>query len=316
VKTSTLKIAAPAALTVHTYRWLPDGEPSSALLIVHGMAEHGARYERLARVLTDAGIAVYALDLPGHGRTAGDGEHGHFADRDGWTVALGAIHAVHGAITAVSRQQNKGRTSRLPIFVLGHSMGSFLVQHYLVEHGGKLAGAILSATTGDLGALRNVGIALMRGEALLRGRRHRTALGEALSFRQFNKKFAPNRTDFDWLSRDEAEVDKYVADPLCGFRCSTALWIDLLGAGARLTDLARLNRIPKKLPVLLIAGSEDPASKGASGPRGLEQAYRAAGLKDITVSVYDDGRHELLNDVCREAVMEEFKEWLLRHRSA
>src|SRR5439155_13994082 len=132
----------------------------------------------------------------------------------------------------------------VPVFILGHSMGSLLLQHYLIEHGARLSGAILSATTGDMGLLRPIGLALIRMEALIKGRRYPSALGEALSFKQFNNAFKPNRTDFDWLSRDAAEVDEYIADPLCGFRVSTALWIDLLAAGTRLSDVTRLSRIP------------------------------------------------------------------------
>ncbi|HZP12475.1 MAG TPA: alpha/beta hydrolase [Nevskiaceae bacterium] len=305
MKTSTLKIAAPNGPALHTHRWLPEGDPRATLLIVHGMAEHGGRYARFAKLLTDAGIAVYALDLPGHGRTSSPTDLGHFANRNGWSVALGAIHAVHSSIAE--------RDGKRPLFILGHSMGSFLVQHYLVEHGNKLDGAILSATNGDLGLLRAIGLALIRAEALIFGRRHRSALAEAMTFKEFNKKFKPNRTEFDWLSRDDAEVDKYIADPLCGFRCTTGLWIDLLKASARLTDIARLSRIPKTLPVLLIAGSVDPASNGATGPKVLEQAYRAAGLKDVTVSIYDGARHELLNETCRNAVMEELSEWIGAH---
>ena len=315
MKTSTLQIAVPNGPSLHVHRWLPDGEPRATVQIIHGMSEHGARYARLAQALTGAGIAVYAPDLTGHGKTAGEGELGHFADRKGWSLALASVHAVH---TAIARQHRRGKAPppEVPVFMLGHSMGSFLLQHYVLEHGAKLRGAIFSATTGDMGLLRPLGLTLLRTEALILGRRHRSALAEALSFKDFNKKFKPARTGFDWLSRDTAEVDKYVADPLCGFRCSAGLWIELLAAGARLSDLARVARIPKTLPVLMIAGSRDPVSGGAAGPRVLERAYRAAGLKDVTVSIYDDARHELLNDLCREAVTAELRDWLMRRLAA
>jgi alpha-beta hydrolase superfamily lysophospholipase len=311
LKTSELSVAAPNGQTIHARRWLPDGRPAAALLVVHGMAEHGARYERLARALTADSIAVYALDLPGHGQTAKEGEHGHFADRDGWRVALEAIDAVHHELAEDLRRPHEKRA--VPVFLLGHSMGSFLVQHYLVEHGSRLDGAILSATTGDLGSFRPIGLTLLRIEALIRGRRHRSKLANALSFEQFNKKFKPARTDFDWLSRDPAEVDKYIADPLCGFLCSAGLWIDLLAACADLADAKRLARVPKQLPILLIAGSADPVCNGAAGPTALAQAYRGAGLKNVTTSIYEEARHELLNDTCREEVTAELRQWLVAH---
>ena len=306
------QLQAPDGRAIHVYRWLPPGPVRATLLVAHGMAEHGARYARLAGVLNGAGWAVYALDWPGHGRSVrSPDELGHFADRDGWNHALDMLHRVR--LQAGQEQAGK------PLFLFGHSMGSFLSQHYLVEHGEGLAGAILSATTGDMGPTRAAGAVLLKLEGMLLGVRHRSALAEALSFKAFNKKFdkpgAPARTPADWLSRDAAEVDQYVADPLCGFRCSAGLWASLLGAGASLRDAQRLSRIPKALPVLLIAGSEDAVSGGARGPELLAQAYRSAGLNDVTVKIYAGGRHELLNEIpqCRDQVTADLLDWLGQH---
>lgn len=293
---------------IHVHRWLPPGPWRATLLVAHGMAEHGARYARLAEALNQAGWAVYALDWPGHGRSARSADElGHFADRDGWSYALDALHQVRQK----AQQEQAGR----PLFLFGHSMGSFLSQHYLVAHGEALAGVILSATTGDMGATRAVGALLLKLEGVLLGVRHRSALAEALSFKAFNKKFAPARTPADWLSRDPVEVDKYVADSWCGFRCSAALWASLLDAGAVLRDARRLARIPKGLPVLLIAGSDDAVSGGKRGPELLAQAYRSAGLKDVTVKIYEGGRHELLNEMapCREQVTADLLAWMGQH---
>ncbi|HVT36413.1 MAG TPA: alpha/beta hydrolase [Nevskiaceae bacterium] len=291
------------SLCIH--RWLPDGagEVKSAVLIVHGMAEHGARYARLAQALTDAGHAVYAPDLPGHGRTArAPDELGHVSSRGGWLKLLSAINAV--------RELVQHQLHDPPIYLLGHSMGSMLLQDYLVEHGHNLAGAIFSATTGDLGGLRPVAVALLKAEAAWYGRAHRSALAEALTFKDFNRRFRPARTGFEWLSRDAAEVDKYVSDPACGFRCSCALWIDLFTAGAGWTDAQRLARIPKSLPVLLIGGSEDPATRGEAGPRALERSYQQAGIRDVSVRIWPGARHELLNETCRDEVTAALLEWL------
>lgn len=295
-----LSPADGAPLWVH--RWLPDAPPRGVLLIVHGMAEHGARYARFAAAAGAEGWAVYAPDLPGHGCTASASPRGHFADRDGWSSALAAVHAVRIALAAQHRTA--------PLVLLGHSMGSFIVQHYLVEHGAGLAGAVLSATSGSLGPLRRLGLLLMQAEAALLGPRHPSALAEALTFRSFNKPFAPARTGFDWLSRDPAEVDRYIADPLCGFRCTAALWRDLFSAGATLCDAGRLSRIPPALPILMICGSADPVSAGKAGPALLAAAYRTAGLQDVAVRAYPDGRHELLNDICRTQVTADLLEWM------
>lgn len=288
-------------VNARVHRWLPDSAPPRGIVqIVHGMAEHGARYARLAGALTAAGYGVYVHDLPGHGPDAEP--RGHFADRRGWRLAVATVRDVQRLA-----QKEHGKA---PVFVLGHSMGSFLLQHYVADFGGTLCGAIFSATSGDLGPLRAVGLALIRAEAVVFGRRHPSVIGEALSFKAFNRGFKPARTGFEWLSRDEAEVDRYVNDPYCGFRCSTGLWIDLLSAAGRFGAPERLRRIPATLPVLMIAGSEDPVSKGETGPRSLERLYRQAGLRDVTVQVYQGARHELFNDTCRDQVTADLVAWL------
>ena len=180
--------------SANVHCWLPDQKAIAVVQIIHGMAEHGGRYARFAQALTDAGLAAYAQDLPGHGRTArAPDELGHFADRDGWSLALAHINQL--------RQHIEHEQRNLPLFVLGHSMGSFLLQDYLVEHGRGLAGAIFSAASGDVGPLRVIGLGLLRAESLWYGRRHRSALAELMSFREFNRRYKPARTDFDWLSR-------------------------------------------------------------------------------------------------------------------
>lgn len=284
------------------YRWLSP-QPQATVQIVHGMAEHAGRYARLAQALNAAGFTVYAQDLPGHGRSvrAAD-ELGHFADRKGWQLVQRSIDGV--------RERVEKEQPGLPHFMLGHSMGSFLLQDYVVEHGQGLAGAVFSATSGDLGPLSAIGLRLLRAEALWLGGRHRSALAELLTFKDFNRRFKPARTDFDWLSRDVAEVDLYAADPRCGFRCSAALWVSLMEMGGRLGDQQRLACIPKTLPVLLIAGGDDPACKGEKGPRALEQHYRKAGLQDVGVKIYPQARHELLNDLCRDQVTADLLAWL------
>ncbi|MDD3761967.1 MAG: alpha/beta hydrolase [Nevskiales bacterium] len=290
----------------HVLAWLPESAPRACVQIVHGMAEHAARYARLGAQLAARGYAVYAQDLPGHGHSVTAPERlGEIDGADGWTTSLDAIDAV--------RRHIRGLHPGAPLFLFGHSRGSFLAQHDLFGHGGELAGVILSAGTADLGPLRVIGLNLLRVEALIAGRQHRSALAEALSFKDFNRRFRPARTAFDWLSRDPDEVDRYVQDPLCGFRCSAAIWIELLRAGGQLRDPARLARIPKSLPVLTINGSADPACRGAVGARSLTDNYRSAGLTDVTARLYEDGRHELLNDICREQVTADLLAWLDAH---
>ncbi len=283
--------------------WQPATSARGVVQIIHGLAEHGGRYARFASALNAAGFAVYAQDLPGHGRTArAPDELGHLADDHGWRLTLQAIRAVQVEI----RERHPG----LPIFLFGHSMGALLAQDYIIHHGREIRACVLSAATGDLGMLRAPGLALMRAEIRIAGLRHRSKLAEALSFKSFNRRFRPNRTGFDWLSRDPAEVDRYIDDPRCGFRASCALWAELLSIGARLRQPARLARIPKTLPVMMVSGTDDAATHGAKGPTKLERAYIDAGLRDVSLRLYQGGRHELLNDTCRDEVTQDVVQWL------
>ncbi len=289
--------------TAFVYRWLPDEAPRAAIQILHGMAEHAGRYARLAQALTAAGYAVYAQDLPGHGRSVRSADElGHVDKHHGWALTLGAINSVRGLI---EREQ-----PGLPLVLIGHSRGAFLLQDYLVEHGAGLAAAAFSGGCGDMGPLRLIGQQLLKAEALILGHRHRSALADALTFKDFNRRFKPARTDFDWLSRDPAEVDAYIADPLCGFRCSCAVWLELMALGGRLDDRSRLARVPKTLPVLLLNGSEDPACRGEIGARALERIYRNAGLQDVSLNLYAGARHELFNDTCRDEATQDLIAWL------
>jgi alpha-beta hydrolase superfamily lysophospholipase len=285
--------------------WRADGAAKGVLQVIHGMAEHSARYDRMARALNSAGYAVFSHDLPGHGPHADARTRGHFADRRGWRVAINSIREVQ----RLAQRELPGK----PLFMLGHSMGSYLLQHFVADSGNALAGAVFSATSGDLGALRSVGLNLIRLEAAIYGIRHPSAVGERLSFRTFNRRFKPARTPFDWLSRDPSEVDKYVADPHCGYRVSTGVWIELLQVGGQLVAPNRLRRIPKALPVFIIAGEHDPACGGERGPRALERKYQQVGLRDVTVRIYPEARHELFNDTCREEVTGDLVAWLDRH---
>ncbi|HUS25237.1 MAG TPA: alpha/beta hydrolase [Candidatus Binatia bacterium] len=300
-----------AGRTTRVRRWRPDGGAPGTrgiVQIVHGMAEHSARYARPAEALTRAGFAVYAHDLPGHGPDTPAAQRGHFADHRGWRLACASIREVQ----KLAQKEQPGR----PVFLLGHSLGSYLVQHYAADFGATLSGVALSATSGDFGALLPVARTLLHGEALLYGRRAPSRVGASLSFKAFNRKFRPQRTGFEWLSRDAAEVDRYVADPYCGFSCSTGLWLDFIEAARKLTATPRLRRLPRTLPVLLINGADDAATGGEQGPRALERKYRAAGLGDVSVKIYPDARHELFNEHCRDQVLHDLVAWLSQRAPA
>lgn len=303
MKSIELQLPVSGSAVAFMRGWTPDDGARGALQIVHGMCEHGGRYERLAAALTAAGFAVYVLDLPGHGRTArAKDELGQFPEGHGWRLCLQSMRCLQREIA----DWHPG----LPQFMYGHSMGSFLLQDYLGRHAHDLAGAVLSASTADPGPLRAIGLAILKFEAWRIGPESPSALANALTFGQYNRRFAPNRTAFDWLSTLPAEVDRYIADPHCGFRASTGLWVELLDEIGRLTD-RRAQRVPKHLPLLITAGEDDPVCAGAKGPQSLARRYRSAGLGDVSVKTYPRARHEPLNDHCREQVTRDLVEWLL-----
>lgn len=305
MESSTTSVTATDGTAVFVHRWLPDGDARGVVVVAHGMAEHSARYARLAEALTAAGYAVHAPDHRGHGRTASATDHGYFADREGW----GAVVADLRAVIADARAEHAG----LPVFLLGHSMGSFLSRSLVVEDSSGLAGLVLSGTAGDPGLLGKVGAAVAAGEARLRGRRHQSALMDKLAFGQYNAAFKPTRTDFDWLSRDPDEVDAYVADPLCGNTFTSGFFVDLLGGLAGINDPKKVARVRRDLPVLLVSGDADPVGDGGKGPRAVAQQYREAGLTDVTCTLYPGARHELFNETNRDEVTEDVVRWLDAH---
>ena len=312
MRTEQIVVPAVDELRLHGYAWLPEGpEVKAVVLIAHGMAEHALRYERLAGALTGAGYAVYAYDHRGHGRTAteNDGQMlGHFADRDGWRLALTDLGTM--------RDYAAARHPGLPLFILGHSMGSLITRAYLQNHGEGLAGAILSGTAGDPGPIRLGGLALAKAEARLRGRRTLSPTLDKLTFGAFNKPFEVDgeaRTDYEWLSRDPDEVDKYVADPWCGFICTTQFYADLFEGIADVHNPKRVADVPKDLPLFLVAGSADPVGDEWKGVLKAKRQFQAAGLADVRSTLYRDARHEILNETCRDEVTADIIAWLDEH---
>jgi alpha-beta hydrolase superfamily lysophospholipase len=264
------------------------------------MAEHAARYARFAGELATSGYAVYAPDHRGHGRTAGGADRLGWAGSDGWNGMVRDLDR----LTALVAERHPGA----PLVLFGHSMGSVLAQRFAQLHGDRLAGLILSGTFGgapNLGA----GIAAANALRLLRGDRAPSALQRTM-FAGFNRAFAPGRTGFEWLSRDDAEVQKYADDPRCGFTFSNRLLVDMLRGYAQTWKPADERRIPLTLPVLFFSGAVDPVGANTRAVTALAERYRALGLRDVTVTFYPDGRHEMLNETNRDEVVRDVLAWL------
>jgi len=280
-------------------RWLSEERPRAIVQIAHGLSEHSARYARLAAALNAAGYAVYADDHRGHGPEAVAGDLGHFADEGGWKKVVGDLWTMNRLIA----KEQPG----VPIIFLGHSLGSFLGQDFVAEHSDALVGAVFSGSSGKPPAIATLGRVIARAERLRLGKRGKSQIIGQMWFGAYNKAFAPARTEFDWLSRDEKEVDAYVADPLCGFPFTNQLAIDVLDALPGLLAPARLARIRKDLPIYVFSGERDPVGANI---KGLIDDLNGAGFTRVTTRIYPDARHETLNEINREEVTRDLIAWL------
>jgi alpha-beta hydrolase superfamily lysophospholipase len=301
-------------------RWKPDS-PEAVVHIVHGMAEHGLRYTRLAEKLCQRGIEVWAADQRGHGKTAdlsvngagSGGAPGHCADNDGFERVTADVRLVNREIRACYPE--------LPFFLLGHSWGSFIAQNYIEIFAGDLAsagkkplaGCILSGSRGPGGFKIRAGIPLMALIALLCGQRRASPIARSVADGPYNKPVRPNRTSFDWISRDEKEVDAYVSDPCSGNLCSAGFYRDLIRGLYRIHRPEAMARIDTTLPVYVFSGSADPVGDMGESPTALVNAYRSLGVKDLEFVLYPDARHETLNETNREEVMDNLLSWIQRH---
>ncbi len=274
-------------LSIAGVSWRPDGDPKAVIQIAHGMAEHCSRYGRFAEALCAAGYAVYANDHRGHGALAADTHTlGDFGD-GGWD----GLVADMVQLTDTIKEELPGK----PVILFGHSMGSFAAQQYILDHSAKIDALILS------------------GSSALDKMAELAASGVDVSFDSFNAQFAPARTDFDWLSRDPAEVDAYVADALCGFEVKDTSLISMMMSGARTGDTAAIGSIRKDLPMLIFAGALDPVHGDQQLLNLVVQRYNDAGIEDVEQKYYPEGRHEMLNETNRDEVTSDIIAWLETH---
>src|ERR1700759_1772205 len=281
---NTFTFAGEDGAQITGYRWDPAGEPRAAVQITHGMGEHAPRYEHVAPGLNDAGDVVYRQGPRGHGASV-ISEPGQLGD-GGWPALVDDI----GGLSARVRDEQPG----LPLVLLGHSMGSFAVQQYLLRHSWEVDAAVLTGTA----------VIDLLEPAL--------DLDQPLDLTAFNAPFAPARTDYDWLTRDEAIVDAYVADPLCGFGLDPASGKQMFEGARALADPAQVANIRPDLPVYIAAGELDPVNGGLSLLTPLEDRLKEGGLTDVTVVTYPDARHEILNEINRAEGIAALVSWLDR----
>lgn len=264
------------------YRWRAPGKAAGIVQIAHGMGEHSLRYAHVAEVLNQAGYHVYANDHRGHGRSVkGPESLGDFG-AGGWN----GLVADMVTLTRLART----REGRIPVILLGHSMGSFAAQHYVIDNSALIAGLVLSGSA----AVDKLAIDPSADADL-------TA---------FNRGFEPARTQHDWLSRDPAAVDAYEADPLCGFGVNKKAMQTMAASMVRLIDPAAIGQIRKDLPIYIFAGDKDPINHNLEWLKPVAERYRAAGIANVTEKYYAEGRHEMLNETNRDEVMRDLVSWL------
>ena len=288
--------------TLHAFRCIPEGEVRAIVQLSHGMVEFIDRYKPLAEDLAGRGILVTGHDHLGHGgsiRTKDD--YGYFAQPDGNRAVLDDLHAM----TTLTKQLYPG----VPYFLLGHSMGSFYARQYLCEYGAELDGAILMGTGYQPKALVTLARTVCRVLAVFFGWQHRSKLVRDLSFLGYNKGLE-GRTPHDWLNRDPAEVDKYRADERCMFTFTLNAYYSMFTGILRLYDPDFLNRMPKDLPLLFLAGDADPVGEQSKGVQRAIDSLKAVGVQNITQKFYPGARHELLLETNRQEVFADIGSWL------
>jgi alpha-beta hydrolase superfamily lysophospholipase len=275
-------------LEIAYYRWRAPGKAVAIVQIAHGMGEHSLRYAHVAEFLNQNGFHVYANDHRGHGRTAKGRESLGDFGKGGWNgLVADMVTLTHLART---------REGRLPVVLLGHSMGSFAAQQYVLDNSALIAGLVLSGSA----AVDKLAIDPSQDADL-------TA---------FNRGFEPARTQHDWLSRDPAAVDAYEADPLCGFGINKTAMQTMAAGASRLVDPAALAQIRKDLPIYIFAGDKDPINHGLEWLKPVAERYRAAGIANVSEKYYPEGRHEMLNETNRDEVMRDLVSWLQKITNA
>ena len=296
-------------LEIFVYKWLPDVnvQVKGVVQIAHGMAETAARYENFASALTNDGFIVYANDHRGHGKTAGEVQKLGELGEDGFNAMVENMHELNEKI--------KEENPNLPIFLFGHSMGSFLTQRYICLYGSGLKGAIISGSCGKQGIIIDIARLIAKREIKKIGRSGKSNKLDKLSFGSYNNSFKPNRTDSDWLSRDNKQVDKYIDDPFCGTVFTAGFFYDFLGGIKSIADDKEIKNVPKDLPIYIFSGDKDPVGKNGKGVLKLVKTYKEHGIKDLTHKLYKNGRHEMLNETNKEEVIVDVIRWLKAHEN-
>ncbi len=296
-----LKLETSDKITLYVHSWCVP-EPKAAILLAHGMTEHSMRYEPFAKFLNDNGINFYCHDQRGHGKTA-DGKLGHLRKDLEWKLMQDDLFSIKKKLIDTQ--------SDCPVFLMGHSMGSFLVRCAVQTQPNLFDGLIISGTGDSQGVIGKAGAMLATILCNTVGQEKPADKVQEIAFGSYNKAFPDVRTSFDWLTRDSSAVDGYIADPWCGFTCTNGFFHELLHGIQQANDTQAIGKMNKAMPVYLVSGDLDPVGNMGKGVKNVYAALQKAGMKDVTLQLYPEGRHEMLNELNKQQVMEDLLQWVM-----
>lgn len=305
MKTEILQFAGFKGRNLPAVIWQPEGEIKAVLQVAHGMTEHMGRYERFAADLCSQGVAVAGFDLRGHGKNGGDSNVAS-CGKGGWAASVEDMHLYFALL-----QQ---RFPETPHYMLGFSLGSFLLREYLTQYPDGIAGAIIAGTGYQPGWLLSIMMGIVNGQIKKAGYDQTTDLVRQLSFGTYNQKFKPNRTTADWLCSDETELDQYLADPLVRKDISSGLFYELLGSMKRTASRFEYDGWDTSLPILLLSGKNDPVGDFEKGVQTLYHRMKKAGMENVTLQLFENARHDIFHEEAigvAETVRHCISDWML-----
>ncbi len=295
---------------VNVMRWIPDGDIRGIVQMSHGMAEHAARYDKMGTIFAEHGFVFCAHDHRGHGRTAlkaqetGEGDFGHLSDKDGFDKVVGDLNEV---LSKLKEDYPQKKT-----FLIGHSFGSFVSQSFIEQYGEKIDGVVLCGTAGPrVGFMRMA--KFIFGLSKIFGKRHRSKFCYWCAFSSYNKRIKNPKTQMDWLSRNEFNVEMYTSDKWCGVLPTAGFFHDLASGLVKIHSPEAMKRIPQKLPVYFIYGGEDPVGDYGKTIENLASVYKSNGMSDVEIKSWPEDRHEIFNEVDGDDVIEDTVKWLEKH---
>ncbi len=279
-------------------KWIPEGDVKCVLQLVHGMAEHVERYDAFANHMASLGVLVVAEDHLGHGKSVNSPEeYGYFCEKDPLITVIRDIHRL--------KKMTEEAYPQVPYFIFGHSMGSMLLRNYLFRYGTGIQGAIICGTACQPELATVPGMGILKLMSLFKGSKYRSPFAASLVNGDSNKRINPKRTEFDWLTKDEAIVDAYIADEACGYLFTLNGYLTLVESVYKQNKKKYLAAMPKDLPVFFIAGEEDPVGNYGEGVKKAYQMFLKAGMKNVSMKLYPGYRHEILNEACKEEVYDD-----------